>query len=210
MYSGVLFFFFESKQIIRRNVHVFFLLSSLSYHLSLLLLCWSFPAGSVSLPMREMWAWSLGREDPLEKGMATHSSILAWRIPWTEEPSRLQSMGSQRLDRTERLNTFIFLLCWPLISPFSIPVPACGLCSGTFLHMEYTPALTLAPQNLPTPQTDHLFIYLFHIDTYLVKIWYINGIMLMFSASIVYIVNTVLQWIVCTLVCHSKGSLNVL
>jgi len=40
---------------------------------------------------------SLGREDHLEKGMATHSSILAWRIPWTEEPGRLQSMGSQRV-----------------------------------------------------------------------------------------------------------------
>ena len=39
---------------------------------------------------------SLGQEDPLEKGMATHSSILAWRIPWTEEPGRLQSMGSQK------------------------------------------------------------------------------------------------------------------
>ena len=40
---------------------------------------------------------SLGREDPLEDGMATHSGILAWRIPWTEEPGRLQSMGSQRV-----------------------------------------------------------------------------------------------------------------
>ena len=39
-----------------------------------------------------------GWEDPLEKGMATHSSILTWRIPWTEEPGRLQSMGSQELD----------------------------------------------------------------------------------------------------------------
>ena len=44
----------------------------------------------------EMWVWSLGEEDPLEKEMATHSSILAWRIPWTEEPSRLQSIGSHR------------------------------------------------------------------------------------------------------------------
>ena len=41
-----------------------------------------------------------GREDPLEKETATHSSILAWRIPWTEEPDRLQSMGSQELDLT--------------------------------------------------------------------------------------------------------------
>ena len=47
--------------------------------------------------MRETWVRPLGWEDPLEKEMATHSSILAWRIPWTEEPGRLQSMGSQRV-----------------------------------------------------------------------------------------------------------------
>ena len=45
----------------------------------------------------ETWVRSLGREDPLEKEMATHSSILAWKIPWIEEPGRLQSMGSQRV-----------------------------------------------------------------------------------------------------------------
>ena len=43
--------------------------------------------------IRETWVWSLGEEDPLEKQMATHSSILAWKIPRTEEPGRLQSMG---------------------------------------------------------------------------------------------------------------------
>ena len=47
--------------------------------------------------MQETWVQSLGREDPLEKEMATHSSILAWRIPWTEEPSGPQSMGLQRV-----------------------------------------------------------------------------------------------------------------
>ena len=47
--------------------------------------------------MQEIWVRSLNWEDPLEKGMATHSSILAWRIPWTEEPGWLQSMGSQRV-----------------------------------------------------------------------------------------------------------------
>ena len=52
-------------------------------------------------PMRETWVLSLGREDTLEKEMATHSSILAWRIPWTEEPGGLQSTGSQRVDTTE-------------------------------------------------------------------------------------------------------------
>ena len=44
-----------------------------------------------------MWVGSLGRDDPLEEEMATHSSILAWKIPWTEEPGGLQSVGSQRV-----------------------------------------------------------------------------------------------------------------
>ena len=47
--------------------------------------------------MWETWVQSLGRKDLLEKEMATHSSILAWKIPWTEEPGRLQSMGLQRV-----------------------------------------------------------------------------------------------------------------
>ena len=58
-----------------------------------------FPGDSVvkNLPaMQEMWVQSLGQEDPLEKEMVTHSSIFAWEIPWTEEPDRLQSMGSQK------------------------------------------------------------------------------------------------------------------
>ena len=50
--------------------------------------------------MQETQVRSLGREDPLEKDIATHSSILAWGIPWTEEPGRLQSMGLQELDMT--------------------------------------------------------------------------------------------------------------
>ena len=62
-----------------------------------------------SLPaMRETQVQSLGQEDPLEKEMATHSSILAWRIPWTEEPGGLQSMGSQRVGHDRVANTFLF------------------------------------------------------------------------------------------------------
>ena len=59
-----------------------------------------FPGGSevkASATMRETWVQSLGREDLLEKEMATHSSVLAWRIPWMEEPGGVQSMGSQRV-----------------------------------------------------------------------------------------------------------------
>ena len=62
-----------------------------------------FEGGSVvknPLPMQETqetWVGSLSREDPLEKGMATHSIILAWKIPWTEDPGGLQSMGSKKV-----------------------------------------------------------------------------------------------------------------
>ena len=61
--------------------------------------------------MRETCVRSLGWEGPLEKGKITHSSIFAWRIPWTEEPGGLQSMRSQRVDWTEWL-TVHFFICW--------------------------------------------------------------------------------------------------
>ena len=71
-----------------------------------------FPGGSDGLPtMRETWDQSLGREDLLEKEMATHSSTLAWKIPWTEEPVRLQSMGWQRV--WTRLSNFTFTFRTP-------------------------------------------------------------------------------------------------
>ena len=57
---------------------------------------------------QEMWIWSLGWEDPLEEEMATHSSILAWKIPWTEEPSKLQSLRS---NMTEWMSTYCMLIC---------------------------------------------------------------------------------------------------
>ena len=55
--------------------------------------------------MQETWVQSMGQEDPLEKGMTARSNILAWRIPWTEEPSGLKSMGFAKLDSTEQLST---------------------------------------------------------------------------------------------------------
>ena len=53
------------------------------------------------LELQEAWVGLLGREDPLEEGMATHSSILAWTTPWTEEPGRLQSCGRKELDMAD-------------------------------------------------------------------------------------------------------------
>ena len=60
--------------------------------------------------MQETWVQSLDQEDPLEKGMATHSNIFAWRIPWTEEPGGLQSMGHKESDMTERLTLSLVAL----------------------------------------------------------------------------------------------------
>ena len=70
--------------------------------------------------MRETWVWSLGQEDPLEKGMATHSSILAWEIPWTEGPGGLQSMGSQRVGDDWATNSFTFIVMYILLCCCSV------------------------------------------------------------------------------------------
>ena len=72
--------------------------------------------------IQEMWVPSLGQEDPLEKEMATHSSILAWKIPWTEEPGGLQSTWSQRVKdnlATERAPCKMFVDICCLIELFT-------------------------------------------------------------------------------------------
>ena len=74
--------------------------------------------------MRKTWIWSLGQEDPLDKGMATHSSILSWRIPWTEKPGGLQSMGSQRVRHDWVTNTCI---------PNTLNAPLIHFCIPGFL-----------------------------------------------------------------------------
>ena len=78
----------------------------------------------ISLPMQERWVQSLGWEDPLEKEMATHSSFLAWEIPWTEDPGELQSMRSQRV-RYGWLNSKSYELFGEWAGPYSSGIP-CG------------------------------------------------------------------------------------
>ena len=74
--------------------------------------------------------WSLDWEDPLEKEMATHSSILAWTIPWTEESGGLESMGFQELNMTEQLNHHHHLLqCYSYCMSFFIWGALCSSCS---------------------------------------------------------------------------------
>ena len=71
--------------------------------------------------MQETQVRSLGREDPLEKEMATHSSTLAWKIPWTEEPGRLQSMESQRI-KHDRVTSLSLLDLYNRLSHIDIPL----------------------------------------------------------------------------------------
>ena len=76
---------------------------------------------------KELWVWSVDQEDPLEKEMATHSSIFAWRIPWTEEPGGLQSIGHTELNMTEatkqQQNLAIFVTLENSLN-FSLPLYA--------------------------------------------------------------------------------------
>ena len=67
------------------------------------------------------WVWTMGREDPLEEEMATHSSIFAWRISWTEEPGELQSMGLQKVgnDWVTTTHSLLIVNLEPLTSPWS-------------------------------------------------------------------------------------------
>ena len=87
-----------------------------------------------NLPViQETRVWSLGWEGPLEKKMATHSSILTWEIPWTEEPGRLQSMGSQRIRHDWATNSFT--LPEPIILPF------CSSSSWIYQPQQSTPCM---------------------------------------------------------------------
>ena len=87
-----------------------------------------FPGGlnsKESASMRETWIRSLGQEDPLEKEIATHSIILTWRIPWTEKPGGLQSMGSQRVisDTTVSEGRACFYSKWRLLGIYQVMAP---------------------------------------------------------------------------------------
>ena len=79
---------------------------------------------------QETWVRSLGREDPLEKEMATHSSILAWKIPWTEEPIGYYPRGRKELDMTERLH-YLSIYAYTIHHPEK--PPEVGLREGTWL-----------------------------------------------------------------------------
>ena len=105
--------------------------------------------------VQETWVRSLGWEDPLEKEMATHSSILAWRIPWTEKPCGLQSMGSQRIGHDWASNT---ILLQRFFSPKTVcPQPLCifSELSHPFPWL-YCGIFLITPQNVSLAQLSSL------------------------------------------------------
>ena len=89
--------------------------------------------------MQETWVQSLGWEDPLEMGTPTHSSILDWRIPWTEEADRLQSMGSQRVWTLWATFTFIqYLLYLPTTAPWTLAAFSLSFFPSFFFFFSYS------------------------------------------------------------------------
>ena len=139
------------------------MLTSIIKGISLLIMYITLAQQVKNLPaMQKTRVWSLGWENPLEEEMATHSSILAWKILWTEEPGRLQSMGSQRVEHSwvtkhiahilllrrlywgiqNFLNTSISLLCVLYLS--------WAVCPNTFT--KYSPKHTLTLQITIDPQ----------------------------------------------------------
>ena len=137
-----------------------------------------FPGGSdSSLPAKqETQVQSLGQEDPLKKEMATHSSILAWKIPWMEEPGRLRSMGSQGVRHNWATNTFytkksqfnIFIssivmhlfIYWP---QYNIEIPVSYLFEQNFIYCDLSPS-ALVLQIFPLVHSWFLISILFYKD----------------------------------------------
>ena len=91
--------------------------------------------------MQKTWVQSLGQEDPLEKEMATHSSILAWRIPWMEEPGGLQSTGSQRGGHDRATSLSLSLPAEPQEKPKNTEVGSLSLLQQIFLAQELNQGL---------------------------------------------------------------------
>ena len=89
--------------------------------------------------MQETWVQSLGQKDALEKGMVTHSRILAWEIPWTEEPGGLQSMGSQRIRHDWATHTFFHTMYAILYTLHTVLVKVTQSCPTLCSHVDYSP-----------------------------------------------------------------------
>ena len=126
--------------------------------------------------VQETWVWALGPEDPLEKGMATHCSILAWRIPWTEKPGGLQSMGSQWVRHEWATITPHVSLLWGTFSssPSNFAFKPLILCAEkTLIHFVFwflKIFVAYVPSTIPSSCDKYLIILemeaLAHLETH--------------------------------------------
>ena len=110
--------------------------------------------------MQETQVQSLGQEDPLEKEMATHSSILAWKIQWTEEPRRLQSMGSQRVRHDWATSLSFSWWLWTTIWPWLFWNMSSSLTSGVSLSAP-APSILYHASNLDWRFVSYMILYMF-------------------------------------------------
>ena len=131
-----------------------------------------FSGGSVvkNLPavqkLQEMWVQSLSQKDSLEEGMATHYSILAWRIPWTEEPDELQSIGLHRVNSTDWLSThtpLIMLLC--CLSHHEMLLMNPSLISGPTTHLNTSCHSPVSGPYLSLLMTSLNYAFLYSVNT---------------------------------------------
>ena len=148
--------------------------------------------------LQEMQVWSLGWEDPLGKGMATHSSILAWIILWTEEPGVLQSIGSQRVGHD--WNDLAHMHTWPvnnivIISGGQQRDSAIHICVSILPQTPLPPRLALNTE-LRSLCTHRLFFsssYIDRLSQFFLTMWQNN--MLLHSWDQLRLGETVLPWL---------------
>ena len=121
--------------------------------------------------VQETQVWSLGQEDPLGKEMATHSSTLPWEIPWTEEPGRLQSIGSQESDTTVRLTFFLFFWFYSHIGHYRVlsRVPCTIGDSSYSLFIPSTPTFPLVILSLFSTSVS---LFLFFVNIFIYTIFF--------------------------------------
>ena len=157
--------------------------------------------------MQETWIRSLGWEDPLEKGMATHSSILAWRIPWTEEPGALQTMKSQRVRHDRVTNTHTHTHTHTHAHPIYVIRSNCFYMTfGPFVvHLQLALPSSILTHLHPPSCSNHRTHSLFLKQT----IFFPDWCLLNSCALSRFTFSEIFPWLPCLFVCMPRALCNI-